>query len=192
METNNHDYEEALHSSPGNQTSDEENGSDFNETSTTQKIETPDPLVEAQKRILELNERYLRLNAEFDNFKKRMIRENSDRLKYHYSDLVKELLPAVDSLEKAISHAKQSVGSQDPLLQGIEMVYKIVIDAFGKFHIIPMETEGKPFDPNHHQALGMLESEDVPENHVVDQFQAGYFLHDRVVRPAMVRISKKS
>ncbi len=145
----------------------------------------------AKAQATEYYDKYLRLNAEFENFKKRMARENADKLKYYHLGFVKELLPAVDSLESAIHHA-QKEAKLDGLLEGIQMVDKIVQDVFGKFGVNKVKADGAVFDPNCHQAVGMVASDTVPENHIVDVFQPGYFLHDRIVRPAMVRIAKKS
>lgn len=153
---------------------------------------TEDLLAQAQKRADENFDRYMRLNAEFDNFKKRMARENSDRLKYYNMDFIKELLPSVDSLEHAIEHGKKDNAEIKGLLEGIEMVYKLIQDTFSKFGVSQISAKGETFDPNCHQAVGTVESTEVEENKVVDEFQKGYYLHERIVRPAMVRVSKKA
>ena len=146
---------------------------------------------DAESKYKEMQDRYLRLNAEFDNYKKRMMRENSDRLKYFNMELIKELLPSVDNLERAISHAGDENSDLENMIEGLQMVYKGMQEAFGKFGVIEIESIGKEFDPNCHQAVGMIESQEVPENHVAEECLKGYYLHDRIIRPTMVRVSGK-
>lgn len=155
------------------------------------ELSPEEQLKQAEASSKEMYDRYLRLNAEFENFKKRMAKENSDRLKYNNMGLIKELLPAIDSLERAIEHAQKDDVETQGMLEGIQMVYKMIQDALEKIGVSKIKAMGELFDPNCHQAIGMVESETVPENHVVDEYQVGYFLHDRIVRPAMVRVSKK-
>ena len=167
------------------------------EPSHTEKEEQPakattELVSKLQNDLQESNDRYLRLNAEFENFKKRAAKENQDRFKYYYTDLVKELLPSIDNLERAIEHSQKENASVDAMLEGIQMVHKGCIEGLEKFGITQIEAENKVFDPTLHQAIGVVESEEVPENHVIDVFQKGYLLHERVIRPAMVRVSKKS
>ena len=146
---------------------------------------------DAESKYKEMQDRYLRLNAEFDNYKKRMMRENSDRLKYFNMELIKELLPSVDNLERAISHAGDENSDLENMIEGLQMVYKGMQEAFGKFGVSEIESIGKEFDPNCHQAVGMIESQVVPENHVAEECLKGYYLHDRIIRPTMVRVSGK-
>lgn len=150
-----------------------------------------DQLKEAEKRYEQMNDRYLRLNAEFENFKKRMAKESASRLKYNHMNLIKELLPAIDNLEHAINHAQKESSNVDAMREGLEIVYKQIQEAFSKFGVVRIESIGKKFDPNCHEAVGTVDSEEVPEDNVVDEFRAGYFLHDRIIRPSMVRVSKK-
>ena len=146
---------------------------------------------DAESKYKEMQDRYLRLNAEFDNYKKRMMRENSDRLKYFNMELIKELLPSVDNVERAISHAGDEKSDLENMIEGLQMVYKSMQEAFGKFGVSEIESIGKEFDPNCHQAVGMIESQEVPENHVAEECLKGYYLHDRIIRPTMVRVSGK-
>ena len=146
---------------------------------------------DAESKYKEMQDRYLRLNAEFDNYKKRMMRENSDRLKYFNMELIKELLPSVDNLERAISHAGVENSDLESMIEGLQMVYKGMQEAFCKFGVSEIESIGKEFDPNCHQAVGMIESQEVPENHVAEECLKGYYLHDRIIRPTMVRVSGK-
>ena len=173
-------------------------GTDEGDDSVEEETEVSDkePTVEeraadAESKYKEMQDRYLRLNAEFDNYKKRMMRETSDRLKYFNMELIKELLPSVDNLERAISHAGEDHSDLENMIEGLQMVYKGMQEAFGKFGVSEIESIGKEFDPNCHQAVGMIESQEVPENHVAEECLKGYYLHDRIIRPTMVRVSGK-
>ena len=154
--------------------------------------ETEEDMLEKERsnaRIME--ERFLRVNAEFENYKKRIIRENSERLKFFNLDLIKELLPSLDNLERAITHAKNENKDFDSMIEGLEMVNKMTHEVFEKFGVSRVNTVGKVFDPNIHQAVGVVQSDSVPENHIVEECLGGYLLHDRIIRPAMVRVSGK-
>ena len=139
-----------------------------------------------------MEERFLRVNAEFENYKKRIVRENSERFKYFNLDLIKELLPSLDNLERAITHAKSENKDFDSMIEGLEMVNKMTHEVFEKFGVSRVNTVGEVFDPNIHQAVGLVQSDSVPENHIVEECLGGYLLHDRIIRPAMVRVSGKS
>ncbi|MDP6637912.1 MAG: nucleotide exchange factor GrpE [SAR324 cluster bacterium] len=173
-------------------------GTDEGDDSVEEETEVSDkePTVEeraadAESKYKEMQDRYLRLNAEFDNYKKRMMRETGDRLKYFNMELIKELLPSLDNLERAISHAGEDHSDLENMIEGLQMVYKGMQEAFGKFGVSEIESIGKEFDPNCHQAVGMIESQEVPENHVAEECLKGYYLHDRIIRPTMVRVSGK-
>jgi len=151
-----------------------------------------DLLEKERIRAQNMEDRFLRVNAEFENYKKRMIRESSDRLKYFHLDLIKELLPSLDNLDRAISHAKSENNDVDSMIEGLEMVNKMTHEVFEKFGVSRVDTIGEVFDPNFHQAVGVVESDSVPENHIVEECLGGYLLHDRIIRPAMVRVSGKN
>lgn len=135
-----------------------------------------------------LNDKYLRLAAEFDNYKRLTQRDQRDQIRFGHESLLKELLPVVDNLERAIKASREG-GSSDVLIQGVELTLKQLTGALTRFHVSPIETIGKPFDPATHQSVTSVASEKVPEHHVVDEFQRGYLLHDRILRAAMVSIS---
>jgi len=160
---------------------------DNNETASVEE----DLLEKERIRAQNMEDRFLRVNAEFENYKKRMIRESSDRLKYFNLDFIKELLPSLDNLERAISHAKSENNDVDSMIEGLEMVNKMTHEVFEKFGVSRVDTIGEVFDPNFHQAVGVVESDSVPENHIVEECLGGYLLHDRIIRPAMVRVSGK-
>jgi molecular chaperone GrpE len=135
-----------------------------------------------------LNDKYLRLAAEFDNYKRLIQRDQRDQIRFGNEHLLKELLPVVDNLERAIKSSREGGGS-DVLIQGVDLTLKQLTGALTRFHVVPVETVGRPFDPATHQAVTSIESEKVPKQHVVDELQRGYLLHDRILRAAMVSVS---
>ena len=145
-------------------------------------------LAEKTEKFKELNDKYLRLAAEFDNYKRLAQRDQRDLIRFGNEQLLKELLPVVDNLERAVK-ASRDGGSSDVLIQGVDLTLKQLTGALTRFHVLPVETVGQPFDPATHQAVASVASEKVPEQHVVDEFQRGYRLHDRTLRAAMVSVS---
>src|SRR6202795_2057360 len=145
-------------------------------------------LAEKTKKFNELNDKYLRLAAELDNYKRLAQRDQRDLIRFGNEQLLKELLPVVDNLERAVKAAREG-GSSDVLIQGVDLTLKQLTEALTRFHVIPVETVGQPFDPATHQAVTSVASEKVPERHVVDEFQRGYLLHDRIFRAAMGSVS---
>ena len=141
-------------------------------------------------------ERLLRVSADFENFKKRSFREADDFRKYANELLLLELLTVVDNLERAIQSTGpgQSTSTENNaagcVIEGVEMTLKALLKIFDKFSVKLIEAVGKPFDPNFHQAM-MQEASDLhPENTIIREFQKGYLLHDRLLRPSMVVVSK--
>ena len=159
----------------------------------TKEEPTEEDLLEKErKKAMNMEERYLRVNAEFENYKKRMIRESSDRFKYFNLDLIKELLPSLDNIDRAISHAKSDNTDVESMIVGLEMVNKMTHEVFEKFGVTKVKTVGEEFDPNIHQAVGVDDSDSAPDNQVVEECLKGYTLHGRIIRPAMVRVSGKN
>jgi molecular chaperone GrpE len=148
-----------------------------------------DELTTALQEKQDVKDQLLRLAAEFENYRKRMERDRLRDLKYAEENLLKELLPAVDNLERAIDQGKKS-DDNDELLQGVEMTLKGLVATLEKFQVIPLESLGQPFDPNLHEALAMDHSDEVPENHVLVEFEKGYYYKDKLLRPAKVVVSK--
>ena len=139
------------------------------------------------------HDKYLRLAAEFDNYKRISQRDQRDQIKFGNEQLLKELLVVVDNLDRAIKSAKDSAkdnGETGALVQGVELTYKQLLAVLTKFGVSPVESVGKPFDPTTQQAVAQVESDTVPEHGVVEEFQKGYLLHDRILRAAMVSVSK--
>jgi molecular chaperone GrpE len=138
--------------------------------------------------VTSLNDKYLRLAAEFDNYKRLIQRDQRDQIRFGNEHLLKELLPVVDNLERAIKSSREGGGS-DVLIQGVDLTLKQLMGALTRFHVVTVETVGRPFDPATHQAVTSIESEKIPKQHVIDELQRGYLLHDRILRAAMVSVS---
>ncbi|WP_373892857.1 nucleotide exchange factor GrpE [Virgibacillus natechei] len=136
----------------------------------------------------ELHDRLLRLQAEFDNYKKRSQKEKEVGRKYKSQDLVNELLPALDNFERALQ--VEATDETSGLIEGITMVYQQLKDALKSQGVEEIEAKGNVFDPNLHHAVMQVEEEDVESNTVVEELQKGYVLQDRVIRPAMVKVNK--
>ena len=134
------------------------------------------------------HDRLLRVSAEFENYKKRTRREIDDFRKYANEALIKELLGVVDNLERAVESSKEA-SEDSQLLEGVNLTLKEIIKIFEKFNVTPIEALEKEFDPAVHQAVLQEASEDHAENTVIREFQKGYTIHDRLLRPAMVVVS---
>jgi molecular chaperone GrpE len=132
-------------------------------------------------------DRLARLQAEFDNFRKRNAREQQDYRDYALVDALKNFLPILDSLDRA---AKSDAQDLDQIRSGIELIDRQFHDALSKLGVQPIASEGQPFDPNFHQAIQMEETDDAPDNTVIGELQRGYRIKDRLLRPAMVRVAK--
>ena len=152
--------------------------------------ETLDAKLEAKVKEAQDNyDRFLRLSAEFENFKKRMEKEKNDAYKFGTENLIKELLPVLDNLERAIDHGE----AKDPqgLIEGVDMTLKGFHTALEKIGVSPVDASGKEFDPNLHEAVMVQEDAHHPAGTVLTQLQKGYTLHSRLLRPAMVVVSKR-
>ena len=146
-------------------------------------------LLETDEELCALNDKYLRLAAEFDNYKRRVQRDQQDTIRFANEKLFKDLLPTLDNLERALQSGREQALIQG-LLEGVDLTYKHFLDTLQKMGIKQVTSVGEAFDPAKHQAVGQVESTSVPESTVVDEYQKGYFLHDRILRPAMVTVAK--
>lgn len=146
-------------------------------------------LEESREEARNNHERYLRAMADMENLRKRSQREKEDLAKFANETLLREILPVIDNLERALEHAVEDTAT-DGLLEGVQMT----LDQFGKvlekFNVIPVEAMGQTFDPALHQAMGQLETGDFPANTVAQEMQKGYLLNDRLLRPALVMVAK--
>ncbi|ANB61955.1 nucleotide exchange factor GrpE [Anoxybacteroides amylolyticum] len=146
-------------------------------------------IAELQSKLQEMEQRYLRLYADFDNFRRRTKLEFEAAEKYRAQSLVTDLLPALDNFERALKVEVEDEKAKS-ILQGVEMVYRSLVEALKKEGVEAIESVGKPFDPHVHQAVMQVEDGNYEPNTVVEEFQKGYKLKDRVIRPAMVKVNQ--
>ena len=151
------------------------------------------PVAEREQILAELQEtnaKYLRLYAEFENYKKRVSKDKEELIKYGNENLLYEILPFIDHLEMALKHASNEVSSG--IVQGVEITLRDLRKTLEKFGLTAIEADGKPFDPVVHHAMSQVERNDTEDNTVVEEFRRGYMLRDKVLRPALVAVSKKT
>jgi molecular chaperone GrpE len=146
----------------------------------------PDPLEALRREKDAVQDRLLRTAAEFDNYRKRVDRERRDLADYIAAEVVSELLPIIDNLERALSAASET----DPLRKGVELTLKQMLEVLRKRGVKPIEALGADFDPNFHQAVSHETSDAHREGEVIAELQRGYMLGDRLLRPAMVKVAK--
>ena len=168
-----------------------------NESDKEEKEETVDPIKEMEEKLDSLEQeakenydRFLRVSAEFENYQKRAAREMNDFRKFANENFVKAMLPVVDNLDRAIESSSNNKHADQSMLEGVSMTLKEILKVFEQFNVKPFESLGKTFDPSLHQAVMQEETEEHPENSVVNELQKGYMMHDRLLRPAMVVVSK--
>jgi molecular chaperone GrpE len=149
----------------------------------------PQEAGDVTRTIKELNDKYLRLYAEFDNYRKRVNKEREDVFRYGNESLLSELLPAIDHLELALKHASGEANSG--LVQGVEMTLKELYRTLEKFGLTKIESEGKCFDPAVHHAMAQVERDDIDAKMVAEELRAGYRYRDKVLRPSLVAVSVK-
>jgi molecular chaperone GrpE len=135
------------------------------------------------------HDRMLRTVAEYENSKKRAEREKEEFRKYALEEVVKDLIPVIDSIERAIESTSESEDFKS-LSEGVQLIHKQFLDSMERRGVTPIEAVGEPFDPTQHDAIMYIESDAVAENGVIEDFQRGYMLNDRVIRPSMVSVSK--
>lgn len=137
----------------------------------------------------DLQDRLLRLAADFDNYKKRMIRERESSFKYAEEGLLKELLPSIDNLERALAH-DMGGDESNAMRAGVDLTLKALLAATAKFGLAPIDSVGQAFDPNLHEALAMEENVEVPAQTVLREFEKGYYYKDRLLRAAKVVVAR--
>jgi molecular chaperone GrpE len=130
---------------------------------------------------------FLRERAELENFRRRMQRERAESLRFANEPLLRDLLPAIDNLERAIDHAQ---GDGAPLVDGVTLVFRSLLDILEKHGVSRVSAKGQPFDPNQHEAMAQVESAELAPNTVVGEHHAGYVLHGRLLRPALVTVAR--
>jgi molecular chaperone GrpE len=150
------------------------------------KGEAAEVLAQTQKEAKDMFDRLARVSADFENYKKRVGREKDDAIKFGNEKAFKEILPVVDNLRRAL----QSSGAGDPqLVEGVKLVSKQLEDAIARFGVTGFDSLGAPFDPARHEAVGSRAHDTIPAQHVCEEYQRGYQLHDRLLRPALVIVS---
>jgi len=186
---------DVAHSAPPAQTDSIVDGTRGNET----PAEPPDSisveeLAELKNKAAKADEhwdKYLRAVADLDNYRKRVAREKEELARFTSERVVAALLPSLDNLERAIDAAQKHSASDSPLLEGITQVYNQFRRSLVEFGLEDVVAKaGHPFDPNLHEAVSHVESDEHPEGHVIEQLQRGYKLADRLLRPARVVVSK--
>lgn len=145
-----------------------------------------------EKEAHENYDRFLRVSAEFENHKKRTAREMAEFRKYAIDTFVKEMLPVVDNLQRAIDSAKEKGEKNGGLIEGVQLTLKDMLKVFDKFCVKPIEALGEIFDPTYHQAVQQEETQNHTYNTVIRELQTGYTIHDRLLRPSMVIVAKSS
>ena len=143
-------------------------------------------LGDLEQQFAAAQEEVLRTRADMDNLRKRLARETESIRRYAGERILADLLPVIDSLEQGLA----SVGTDEPAREGLELTYKQLVSALEKQSLMPIDPVGQAFDPGEHQAISMQPTDAHPDNTVLTVLQKGYRLHDRVLRPAMVIVSK--
>lgn len=154
-----------------------------------------DPVEEAQRleeQLARTNDRLLRLQADFENYRRRAAREHQEAMQFGPQNVVKDLLSVVDNLERAVDHARRSEGGDlQGLLQGVELVQRELLSVLEKHHVTEIDALGKPFNPAYHEAMAQVTDDSVPANTVIEVLQKGYQLRDRLLRPAQVVVTRE-
>ena len=143
---------------------------------------------EAKPEQPDWKDRYARAMADFDNFRKRTVRDREDLVKFAAKDVIKDVLATVDNLARALDGAKDR--ADDPFVKGVQLVYDGLLKTLADHGATPLDSVGEPFDTNYHEALTSLPSEDVEEGVVMNEVQRGWLLHGKPLRPAKVVVSK--
>ena len=176
------------------ETTAEVNPEEENEVSGDENSEEAlsEQILAIEKEAHENYDRFLRVSAEFENHKKRTAREMAEFRKYANETFVKEMLPVVDNLQRAIASAKEKGAKNGGLVEGVQLTLKDMLKVFDKFRVKPIEALGEIFDPAYHQAVQQEETENHTDNTIIRELQTGYTIHDRLLRPSMVIVAKSS
>ena len=152
--------------------------------------EAIDKLDKKEAECKDLNDKYLRTLAEMENFRKRMVREQSESVKYANERILCDLLTVIDNVERAVLHSKEKKDF-DALINGLELTMKELAGVLEKYGVKCVESRGQTFDPARHHAVSTVESDAQQDNTVVEEFRKGYLLNDRILRPSLVSVAKK-
>jgi molecular chaperone GrpE len=150
-----------------------------------------DKLKTAVEEKEKLQDKYLRLLAEFDNTRKRLEKDKHDFLKFANEGIILELLNVLDDLERAVELAQSKHQDLSAFLKGVEMILAHLYEMLKEYGVKPIHAKGETFDPNFHEALTQVEDKNAPEHTIIEELQKGYLLNDRVIRTSKVKVSKK-
>ncbi|MFA5355034.1 MAG: nucleotide exchange factor GrpE [Thermodesulfovibrionales bacterium] len=167
-----------------------ESGTDDTGLSLEIEDKAPEAAETMQAELKEANDKYLRLYAEFENYKKKVIKDKEELVKYSHESLVYELLPILDNLEMALKHSTGCGDDLQSLVKGVENTQRELVRTLEKFGLTPIEALNKPFDPSVHHAMSQVEKADSEPNTVVEEFRKGYLFKEKVLRPSLVSVSK--
>jgi Molecular chaperone GrpE (heat shock protein) len=143
-------------------------------------------LAEQAARAQEYFQRLVRIQADFENYRRRTAREREDLVKFATEQLLVSLLPVVDNFERALASGRSN---PDKLLEGVEMIYRQLFDLLVAEGLVPIPTVGERFDPARHEAVSQIKSSEHVDNTILEEFRKGYYLKDKVIRPAMVKVA---
>lgn len=168
-------------------------GSEIDLTKESERLK--DELNKKAVEIKEANDKYIRLYAEFENYKKRVVKDQNESLKFANERLIKEMLPVIDNLERAVEHAKgnsqKEVEVIRGLIAGVELILKQFKDMLCNFGVRELKAVGEPFDPARHEAVSHIETDEHDNNIIINEFQKGYLLNNKILRPSMVSVAKR-
>ena len=149
-----------------------------------------DPLAQAQQEAADNHDLYLRARADLENYRRRAQKDKEDLAKFANENLLREMLPVLDNLSRALEHAKSDEADGGALIEGVEMTLVQFNKTLEQFGVTLVEAVGQPFNPDCHEAMGQMETAEHPPNTVVQEMQKGYYLNQRLLRPALVMIAK--
>jgi molecular chaperone GrpE len=164
-------------------------GEEKGETENKEIEELKKKLEEKEKEVKENFDRFLRMAADLENYKRRAAKEKEEYVKFGNEDLVKAILPFIDNLERAVNHAEK-VDDAGVLIEGVRLTIQQILQALNKFGLSSFESVGKPFDPSMHEAMLVIETDQHEPNQILEEYQKGYLLNNRLLRPATVSVSK--
>ena len=162
------------------------------ETAETAEAAQEEAALDAEKlaaELADLNQRFLRVAADFDNYKRRTVQEKEDLVKYSNAKIMGELLPVLDAFQLALKNPGESQEAQN-VIKGVEMLYRQIMQVLEQAGMSKIEAVGQPFDPKLHEAIMQVDDDSVPEDTVVEELRAGYVLNERVIRPSMAKVSR--
>jgi molecular chaperone GrpE len=149
-----------------------------------------DELEKSKQEAADNYDKFLRASAELENYKKRAVKELADAINYGNEKIIKDILPIIDSLERALDHAVANSEDFDTFVEGLKLIYEKFLNTLEKHGVEKIDAVGMEFDPNFHEAMLQVESEDYDDNKIVEEFERGYLLNGRLLRPVKAAVSK--